>query len=698
MQKTKMPTITAASILNEHRLATALKFTVISVAVVALYFPDLNMVFTGALTDEASFHILAIPFLFAYLLFRKRKMINATLQPTQTAKAAFQKNLSTFLGISLCAVAIFTYWYGSYSFTPLEFHMATLPFLVAGLTLILFNLQTVKQLIFPIAFLIFLTPPPSEILYGVGSALASVSASVSNGLVNLFGIPAVLSSSNGSPLITLTRPDQTVLPFSINVACSGIYSILGFVIFALFIAYIMTGSRLRNKIAILVLGIPLIVGLNIIRITTILAIGYNWGEDLALQVFHTFGATVLMFIGTLILLAVTEKAFKKPKQSEPCLTCSPAPASQTEPFCPSCGKLFKFPKTKLHRVDLAKIAGVLVFVVMLVSIQAPVFALMAGPAQVVVQTPSGPQVNVSNSLLPNVTGYTLSYVYRDSAFEKLAGQDASLVYAYSPDDNSSKIVWVAIEIASSTISEHRWETCLINFPLSQGNEASVSQLDLRDVQISDNPPITARYFAFQYVDRNQTQAVLYWYQTASFNINGTTQMKSIKMSLVTYPASPAEVTADENQELPVAVAINNYWQPIKTWSTIALTISQNGLMLSIGALAIFIVLVAYSSYLSVRDRRSLLTLQKKLPAQDQLLLEVISKNSTTQAVIAEFQKASPNSVSETFVLEKLVELEKTGLIKKRLVNKTDNPVFVWEVPGSRKAGLLSKMPFLSFFG
>jgi exosortase len=693
MQKPKMSTITAASILNEHRLATALKFTVISVAVVALYFPDLSMIFTGALTDEASFHILAIPFLFAYLLFRKRKMISATLQPTQTAKAVFQKNLSTFLGVSLCAVAILTYWYGSYTFTPLEFHMATLPFLAAGLTLILFNIQTLKQLIFPIAFLIFLTPPPSEILYGVGSALASLSASVSNGLVNLFGIPAVLSSTNGSPLITLTRPDQTTLPFSIDVACSGIYSILGFVIFALFIAYIMTGSRLRNKVAILVLGIPLIVGLNIIRITTILAIGFNWGEDLALQVFHTLGATVLMFIGTLILLAVTEKAFKKPTPADPCLACSTAPASQTESICSSCGKLFKFPKTKLHRLDLAKIAGVLVVVVMFVSIQAPVFALMAGPAQVVVQTPSGPQVNASNSLLPNITGYTLSYVYRDTAFEELAGQDASLVYAYSPDDNSSKIVWVAIEIASSTTSEHRWETCLINFPLSQGNEASVSQLDLRDVLLQDNPPMTARYFAFQYVGKNQTQAVLYWYQTANFNINGTTQTKSIKMSLVTYPASPAQVADSENQELPIAVAINNYWQPIKTWSTVALTISQNGLVLSTGALAIFAVLVVYSSYLSVRDMRSLLTLQKKLPAQDQRLLDIVSRNTTTQAITAEFQKISPNPVLEAYVVDKLAEMEKAGLIRKKLVNRNDNPVLAWAVPGSRRTGLLSKIPF-----
>jgi hypothetical protein len=44
-----------------------------------------------------------------------------------------------------------------------------------------------------------------------------------------------------------------------------------------------------------------------------------------------------------------------------------------------------------------------------------------------------------------------------------------------------------------------------------------------------------------------------------------------------YPSSPQGVSDAEAQELPFAQAINNYWQPIQTWSTIALAISQNGL-------------------------------------------------------------------------------------------------------------------------
>ena len=244
---------------------------------------------------------------------------------------------------------------------------------------------------------------------------------------------ATLSTNFGGPIITLIRPDLTTSAFNVDVACSGIYSIIGFTIFALFIAY-LTRGKLVNKLAILAMGIPLIIALNIIRITTILAIGYNFGENLALQIFHTVGATALMFIGTILLLAITEKAFKQPKPTPPCPTCNPTP-KPFEPFCPNCGKLFKQVKLRLTRADIAKIFCVALVTIMLLSIQAPVFALTKAPPYVMVQTPKGIQTNTSISLLPNVNGYALNYVYRDTQFEQLSGDDQALIYAYgSPNE------------------------------------------------------------------------------------------------------------------------------------------------------------------------------------------------------------------------------------------------------------------------
>jgi hypothetical protein len=342
------------------------------------------------------------------------------------------------------------------------------------------------------------------------------------------------------------------------------------------------------------------------------------------------------------------------------------------------------PKIKLNRPDIAKIASIAIIVVMLLSIQAPVFALTQGPAQVIYQTPSGTQVNTNttNSLLPNVAGYTLSYVYRDTIFEQESGDDAALVYSYASPNDTTSTVWVAIQIAPSVTSEHRWETCLVNYPLSQGDTATVDQLDLRDIQIQSNPPITARYFAFQYKDTNETQVVLYWYETATFDTNGTAETKSVMISLVMYPPSTQNYTNIEAQELPFANAINNYWAPIQTWSTIALNLSQNGLALSATATTILALLILYALYLDRKEKLSLLNLYRKLPTQDQLLVKAVAnaqkqRNPTTEGVAVELQKLTETIIDRAWLTEKLAEVEKVGLIKKALVNKEDQPRFAW---------------------
>ena len=686
--------------LSSHRLAVATKFTVIAATIVAFYFQDLNLVFRNAVSDEATYHILAIPLIFSYLLFRKRKMANASIsQKTNPSSNAFSKNFTLIAGVLLCATAILTYWFGSYTFTPLEYHMLTLPIFTAGLILIFFNLQTLRQLAFPVAFLFFLTPPPTEILYSVGSTLSDLSAHASNALANLFGIASTISAQYGSPIITVTRPDQTIMNFSVDVACSGVYSLVGFVIFAVFIAYITRGAKIWHKIFIFAAGIPLIIALNIVRITSILAIGNSYGDDMALQVFHALGATVLMFIGTLILLLATEKLVKKPKALQPCPTCKQKPQ---ENLCVSCGKINKTHKTKITKVDIAKIASIVIAIALLLSIQAPVFALTEGPAQVLIQTPNGLQPNTEIFPLPNIEGYNLSYVYRDSSFEALSGEDASLVYAYGTSQIDKPTIWVAVELASTLGPLHRWETCLINYPISQGLTPKVTQLDLTDVQTQANPPIVGRYFAFQYSSTNQTQVVLYWYETASFNVGNQTQQKQVKLSLVAYPESDADIKKTEELLLPVAKAINDYWEPIKTWTSIALTISQNGLGLSAATTALLVLAIIYRFILFQQDKASLLTLFGKLPLKTQQLINAVHKakkraNPTTQEITDQLNKSANTQVTLQRAFEDLESAEKYGLIKKTLVSREDEPAYVWKSQLPRRNILKSLSFFWRFF-
>jgi hypothetical protein len=303
--------------------------------------------------------------------------------------------------------------------------------------------------------------------------------------------------------------------------------------------------------------------------------------------------------------------------------------------------------------------------------------------------------------LPQISGYNLSYVYRDTNFEKLSGEDASLVYAYSSTDSAKPTVWVAVELASTTGPLHRWETCLINYPLSQGTQPKVTQLDLTDIQTQANPPIVGRYFAFQYHSTNQTQVVLYWYETATFNVNNQTQQKQVKLSLVTYPKSTSDVPASESLLLPIAKEVNDYWQPIKSSTTIALTISQNGLALSAATTILLVAFIIYRLFLNLQEKSSLLTLYNKLPTKNQLLLKAVQNAKkqgppTTRGIIDELEKQTRKPVNVELLKEELQEAQKVGLIENALVNREDKPTFAWRslLP---KQGKLRSFPIISKF-
>ena len=669
----------------KNTAALSIKALTILVATTAIFQQDLTVIFNDALQSETTSHILAIPFIFAYLIYRKRKMLRAVVPLDTQNHPKETKYLPTIAGILLSTTAILLYWYGSYTFTPLEYHMLALPIFAAGLTLIMFNYQTLRQLAFPLAFLILLMPPPSEILYGLGATLSVISAEASNTIINAVGISSTLSSEYGNPLIQIQRADGTTIPFAVNIACSGVYSLTGFLIFAAFIAYIIRDKPWK-KATIFPIGLLLIYLLNIARITTILLIGYGYGVELALQIFHLLGGWTLIFLGTLLLLTITEKILKtrisiKSTALTQCPQCNPKPSKHQQNFCLACGKLLKYPKAKLKRWDLAKIATIALAVALLLSIQAPVFALTQGPAEVILQTPTGEQA--TTQVLPQIQEYTLEFVYRDKNFEQLAKQDASLVYAYIPNNKTKETIWITLEIASTRSSIHGWEVCLITWPQTHGYQPRVAQLDLRDIQILENPPIIARYFAFQHVQTNQTQLVLYWYERSTFQTNTTSQQKHVKISVIAYLNSPETMSETENQLATIATAIAQYWQPIKTWTQVAILISQNGDKLTTITTGLLLAVIGLFVFTRRKEMKENANAYQKLSKPIKQTIDVVreTENTTTPTlnnIAIAYQNMMGQPISKEKLLQILTEIETTGIIKSEVASKEDEPTQTWK--------------------
>lgn len=150
--------------LNKGDLSSALKVISIVAIVTAFFWQDLSAVFTSSLVDSEVSYYLAIPVLFFFLVYRKRKILSAVISKQFSDSESRTSRFPLVCGILLLAISVFVYWYGSNTFSPLEYHMITLPLFSAALILILFNFEAIRQLAFPLAFLFFLTPPPATVL------------------------------------------------------------------------------------------------------------------------------------------------------------------------------------------------------------------------------------------------------------------------------------------------------------------------------------------------------------------------------------------------------------------------------------------------------------------------------------------------------------------------------------------------------
>jgi hypothetical protein len=317
---------------------------------------------------------------------------------------------------------------------------------------------------------------------------------------------------------------------------------------------------------------------------------------------------------------------------------------------------------------------------LLISIQAPVFALTEGPAQIIIQTPTGEQGNAQ--LLPQIQGYNLTFEYRDKEFEEVARQDASLVYAYMPLDQNKEPVWVTVEIGSSTAMLHRWEACLITWVISHQRPAVVTQLDLKDVQIFENPPIIARYFAFKWTKTNQTQVVLYWYETSIFVATNSTQQKRVKISLITYPETPENMTKEEDL-LPFATTIAQYWQPIKMWTQLALLLSQESIYLAAITSALLLALIVLYALERIKQGKANANAYRKLSTHNKQIIDLITETKKTvsptlQAIASALNKQTAEAEERERLLQRLSQLEQAGMVSSHIANIQDEPTHVWK--------------------
>lgn len=259
----------------------ALLFIIIAV----LYWEPFKWLFKAWLTNPYYSHGILIPPIIAFLVWRTLKLKNDN--------EGYKNGGVHTAGLILVADGAALFLAGHLAQSGFITALSIVP-LCSGMVMIF---SGVTHLLFPIHFLLAAIPMPW--VQNVGVILQGVSVYGSYHLAKLFWHD-----------VTLSYPTITVqgVPFTIDLACSGLNSMISLFTLSLLFAYFISGSWWK-KILICTLSVPFAISANLSRILITMGIGMALSSTAAYWFFH-YASDLVLFLIALTLLFVSCKVMK----------------------------------------------------------------------------------------------------------------------------------------------------------------------------------------------------------------------------------------------------------------------------------------------------------------------------------------------------------------------------------------------------
>ncbi len=699
-----------------------IKTAVIAIAVALMYMQDLAVIFKDALVFSSANitnYILIIPFLLAYVVYRKRKvLITVALEGNGNRRRGKILRFDDIIGLTLISIAVILYIYGSLTLYALEFHIYSIPLFVAGLTAFLFNLKVLRHAIFAIVILAYLQPPPAELLSDIAGDLSWLSATLAESMLKIYGLDVTLEASYGAPALVISK-DNAQIPFFVGEPSSGLFSTIGLSLFALIAAYIARGAVWKRGI-MFVIGFPLFFLLNALRISIILLLWYHYGEQVS-EAFHAISGSIMAIPGTLIVLIIGDKLLGvnirsfSSKSNDECSYCSKS-SSLHEHICLVCSRVLVSIKG-INVNSIARFALIAIIVSSMIAVsQVQVNTALANTTadrlrSFDMSSITGKERETVGLLLPELDGYILEYAYRDTRVEKVLRQDAALAYRYikvednkdsSSNDISSilnrKSFYVGVQISNG---RHKWEDSMLIQP-SRVGRPTAEVLELKDVNISKDE--TARLFAYIRPNQKQAEIVLYWFERMPLRFNDTYENRNIQIVLWSYLSTLArngfikdenDIKGAEEFYITIAKQIKAHYNAIKSQlqqeKIVQDTVKQRfPFIISASILPATLLSLRELSKVNT-DKSNSMKVYSRLSKDDRMIIDALinasSNNSnnnnnkgyaTTEQVALEYTKLANKNISIDEIMNMLINAREAGLVKSMIASINDEPTLVWK--------------------
>ena len=178
--------------------------------------------------------------------------------------------------------------------------LLSLPIFVAGAVAIIFGSRVLWRQRLAIAFLFLAWPYPYEhFLLSVLNGFTDLTLLAMQKIAVLTGLARPAGTLDNT-LFVVTHHGST-FALSVVSACSGVNGVVGFLLIGSAFAAIVRGPIIR-KVLWLAGGMVLLWAINLGRIAFIFFAGKEWGEGIALHVFHPFVGLVTFSIGVVVMI------------------------------------------------------------------------------------------------------------------------------------------------------------------------------------------------------------------------------------------------------------------------------------------------------------------------------------------------------------------------------------------------------------
>lgn len=249
------------------------------------YYPIIYDLRNSVLGNELAHHAPLVFALSGFLVYQKRKIL-WNLLSNSVAEGGSPLIFLAGLSFNLLGQASGVYFLAQLS----------IPLTLYGMAYYLQGLSFARQLVFPLTLLVLAFPIPGKIYMDVVFPLKLIVTKAAASLLALMGYQVKIYGN----IIEISS-----IVLGVADACSGLNSLMAILTLSIFYSYLVI-RRWEFRLAIVASMLPLIVMVNIIRVTTTAVVAVKWGTELVEGNLHSLWGMAVFIIAVFGLMAITK--------------------------------------------------------------------------------------------------------------------------------------------------------------------------------------------------------------------------------------------------------------------------------------------------------------------------------------------------------------------------------------------------------